>query len=62
MDVELSKIPETEQTPAVVDKVFMDIMGPERHGRVRTYGCGPTPTEIIGKSSSSLTLSGRNNF
>ena len=26
-------------------------MGPERHGRVRGYGFGPTPTSIFGSTS-----------
>lgn len=26
-------------------------MGPERHGRVRGYGLGPTPTSIFGSTS-----------
>ena len=26
-------------------------MGPERHGRVRGYGFGPTPTSVFGSTS-----------
>ncbi|XP_034710788.1 uncharacterized protein LOC117933510 isoform X5 [Vitis riparia] len=34
-----------------VDEIYTQVMGPERHGRVRGYGFGPTPTSIFGSTS-----------
>nr|CAN79038.1 hypothetical protein VITISV_024212 [Vitis vinifera] len=34
-----------------VDEIYTQVMGPERHGRVRGYGFGPTPTSIFGYTS-----------
>ncbi|KAF8407996.1 hypothetical protein HHK36_007136 [Tetracentron sinense] len=36
----------------VGDDIFTQVMGPERHGRVRGYGLGPTPTSVFGSTSS----------
>ncbi|RVW30092.1 hypothetical protein CK203_104538 [Vitis vinifera] len=34
-----------------VDEIYTQVMGPERHGHVRGYGFGPTPTSIFGSTS-----------
>ncbi|RVX18232.1 hypothetical protein CK203_006326 [Vitis vinifera] len=34
-----------------VDEIYTQVMGPERHGRVRGYGFGPTPASIFGCTS-----------
>ncbi|XP_030953586.1 uncharacterized protein LOC115976445 [Quercus lobata] len=34
------------------DQMFTEVFGPERHGRVRGYGAGITPTKLKGSSSS----------
>lgn len=51
----IAHIPDAEQTRAIKDKAFMDIMGRDGHGRVRTYGSGATPTDVLGASSLSTT-------
>ncbi|KAL6323253.1 hypothetical protein AAG906_029260 [Vitis piasezkii] len=33
-----------------VDEIYTQVMGPERHGRVRGYGFGPTPTSVFGST------------
>ncbi|KAK7836342.1 hypothetical protein CFP56_022729 [Quercus suber] len=38
------------------DQMFTEVFGPERHGRVRGYGAGITPTKLKGSSSSILLL------
>ena len=34
-----------------VDEIYAQVMGQERHGRVRGYGFGVTPTLVFGSSS-----------
>ena len=36
------------------DQMFTEVFGPERHGRVRGYGAGVTPTKLWGSSSSRM--------
>ena len=36
------------------DQMFVEVFGPERHGRVRGYGVGVTPTKLWGSSSSRM--------
>ncbi|KAL2497769.1 Uncharacterized protein Adt_23319 [Abeliophyllum distichum] len=38
------------------DKILMDVLGDEGHGRVQTRGSGPTPSEIYGKKVTSPEL------
>lgn len=45
---------EPNQTKADKDKVFVEFMGHDGHGRVRTYGSGASLTNIFGPSSSSI--------
>ncbi|XP_028059015.1 uncharacterized protein LOC114262804 isoform X1 [Camellia sinensis] len=33
---------------ALQEQIFTQIMGPERPGRVRTFGLGPSPTDVFG--------------
>ncbi|RVX19804.1 hypothetical protein CK203_004981 [Vitis vinifera] len=34
-----------------IDEIFTQVMGPERHGHVRGYGFGLTPTSVFGSTS-----------
>ena len=36
------------------DQMFVEVFGLERHGRVRGYGAGVTPTKLWGSSSSRM--------
>ena len=36
------------------EKMFMEVFGPERHGQVRGYRAGVTPTKLWGSSSSRM--------
>nr|XP_023885148.1 uncharacterized protein LOC111997303 isoform X2 [Quercus suber] len=36
------------------DQMFVEVFGPERHGRVRGYGARVTPTKLWGSSSSKM--------
>ena len=36
------------------EQMFVEVLGPERHGRVRGYGAGVTPTKLWGSSSSRM--------
>ena len=36
------------------DQMFVEVFGPERHGRVCGYGAGVTPTRLWGSSSSRM--------
>ncbi|KAK1322792.1 hypothetical protein QJS10_CPA02g00539 [Acorus calamus] len=49
MEHRLSDVPEPKQTQAVRERVFTSVMGPDGHGRVRTFGFGPSPTDIFGR-------------
>ncbi|XP_059596784.1 uncharacterized protein LOC132254645 isoform X2 [Vitis vinifera] len=41
----------TSVASTYVDEIYTQVMGLERHGRVRGYGFGPTPTSIFGSTS-----------
>lgn len=43
----LSHLPEEQQTEAVRDRVFTQVMGPDGHGYARTYEHGPTPSDVM---------------
>ena len=32
---------------AIDDQIFMEVMGPERPGRIRGCGMGPTPSQLL---------------
>ena len=34
-----------------IDEIYTQVIGPERHRRVRGYEFGPTPTSIFGSTS-----------
>ena len=36
------------------DQMFVEVFGPERHGQVRGYGVGATPTKLWGSFSSRM--------
>ena len=36
------------------DQMFVEVFGPERHGQVRGYGAGVTPTKLWGSFSSRM--------
>ena len=40
-----------------VDDIYAQVMGPERHGCVRGYGFGVTPTLVFGSSSTGQSRS-----
>ncbi|XP_052294658.1 uncharacterized protein LOC102607212 isoform X7 [Citrus sinensis] len=40
-----------QQTEAVRDQVFTEVMGPDGHGYVRTYGHGPSPADLLRENS-----------
>ena len=48
---ELAKVPESEQTPKIREKIFKEVMGEEKRGRVLTYGHGPSFKDVFGKES-----------
>ena len=33
---------------AIDDEIFAQVMGPKRSGRLRGYGMGPTPSQLVG--------------
>nr|CAN70148.1 hypothetical protein VITISV_044012 [Vitis vinifera] len=41
----------TSVASTFVDEIYTQVMGLERHGRVRGYGFGPTPTSVFGSTS-----------
>lgn len=53
MTEKLNKVPESEQTDSFKEQVFTDLMGPDGHGHVRTFGTGPSPHDVFGAGSSS---------
>ncbi|RVW13564.1 hypothetical protein CK203_091916 [Vitis vinifera] len=52
---QLEKISSSASTSSIaytsIDEIYTQVMGPERHGRVRGYGFGPTPTSVFGSTS-----------
>ena len=42
--------PESSDVGFIRNDIYGQVMGPERHGRVRTLGLGPTPSNIFGPS------------
>jgi len=43
------------------NEIFVRVFGPEKHGRVRGYGVGVTPSELFGSSSNIRDLERRLN-
>lgn len=58
MEERWDAVPEEEQTPKFLDNVFTQVLGPDGHGHVCTYGTNPTSTTIFDKvmEASSLEL------
>ncbi|KAF3788881.1 hypothetical protein EJ110_NYTH15402 [Nymphaea thermarum] len=52
MEKLLSELPEGLKHDISQDDVYSKVMGPEGHGRVRTYGTGLSPKDIFGPYSS----------
>eukprot|EP00261_Vitis_vinifera_P033059 XP_019074302.1 PREDICTED: uncharacterized protein LOC104877390 [Vitis vinifera] len=46
-----TSVSSTSVASTYVDEIYTQVMGPERHGCVRGYGFGPTPTSIFGSTS-----------
>ncbi|XP_058071006.1 uncharacterized protein LOC131220047 [Magnolia sinica] len=46
-----SQQPEATQNSTVRNDIFSKVMGDERHGRLCTYGLGPSPSDIWGTTS-----------
>ncbi|RVW18581.1 hypothetical protein CK203_107953 [Vitis vinifera] len=46
-----TSVSSTSVASTYVDEIYTQVMGPERHGRVRGHGFGPTPTSIFGSTS-----------
>ena len=44
-------------TSTSVDDIYGQVMGQERHGRVRGYGFGVSPTLVFGSSSTGQSIS-----
>ncbi|WOL08273.1 hypothetical protein Cni_G17026 [Canna indica] len=43
-------------TPTTEDEIYRQVVGPERHGRTRGYGLGPTPTTVFGTTPGRIEL------
>ncbi|KAG5553296.1 hypothetical protein RHGRI_011231 [Rhododendron griersonianum] len=43
-----SQIPESSESPALREELFTSVLKPDRNGRVRTYGLGPSPSQVFG--------------
>ncbi|WOL13596.1 serine/threonine-protein kinase HT1 [Canna indica] len=43
-------------TPTIEDEIYRQAVGPERHGRTRGYGIGPTPTTVFGTTTRRIEL------
>ncbi|KAM7525533.1 hypothetical protein LguiA_015435 [Lonicera macranthoides] len=52
MESRRDAVPEEERTPEFIDGVFTQVIGPDGHGCVRTYGKGVTPQVVFGKGNS----------
>ncbi|KAJ9709465.1 hypothetical protein PVL29_001104 [Vitis rotundifolia] len=46
-----SSVSSTSVASTYEDEIYTQVMGPERHGRVRGHGFGPTHTSIFGSTS-----------
>ncbi|XP_058078038.1 uncharacterized protein LOC131226265 [Magnolia sinica] len=53
-----SQQPEASQNNTGRKDIFSEVMGDERHGRVCTYGLGPSPSDIWGTTSHSVQSQG----
>ncbi|XP_052178393.1 uncharacterized protein LOC127792091 [Diospyros lotus] len=47
---------EQPSEPVDENQIFLEVMGKERHGRVRGYGFGPTPSSVSSKLPSQLQM------
>ncbi|KAH7845113.1 hypothetical protein Vadar_033102 [Vaccinium darrowii] len=44
----MSQVPESLQSPTFKEEVFREVLGQDKHGRVRTYGLGACPSQVFG--------------
>ncbi|KAJ8627922.1 hypothetical protein MRB53_021229 [Persea americana] len=51
VDEKSTEIIEGGSSSSIGDEIYIQVMGEERHGRVRGYGLGPTPTSVFGSIS-----------
>ncbi|KAJ8639654.1 hypothetical protein MRB53_016348 [Persea americana] len=47
---ELNEAQEGGPSNSIGDDIYTQVMGTERHGRVRGYGLGPTPRSVFGST------------
>lgn len=51
------EIEEMQSDVTVKNRIFDLVLGPEKSGRVRTYGTGPTLKQVLGPSSTNSNIS-----
>ena len=56
MDNLASQNPKTVEDGYTQDDIYGQVMGPEQHGLVRTFGLGVSPTVIFGSKSNRVSL------
>ena len=47
---ELNEAQEGGPSNSIGDDIYTQVIGAERHGRVRRYGLGPTPKSVFGST------------
>ncbi|XP_058067564.1 uncharacterized protein LOC131216938 isoform X4 [Magnolia sinica] len=52
LNEEISQQPGASQSSTIRNDLLSQVMGEDRHGRVRTYGLGPSPSDLWGTTSS----------
>ncbi|XVE97294.1 hypothetical protein REPUB_Repub03eG0007300 [Reevesia pubescens] len=55
---EFDTLSRSQESSSIIDEdeIYHQVVGKERHGRVRGYGLGPTPTTVFGGNPSRLDL------
>lgn len=52
MKQNLNEVPQSEQTDSFKEQVFIDLVGPDGHGSVKTFGGGVSTRDVFGAHSS----------
>ena len=52
MKQKLNEVPQSEQTDSFKEQVFIDLVGPDGHGSVKTFGGGVSTRDVFGTHSS----------
>ena len=52
MKEKLNEVPQSEQTDSFKEQVFIDLVGPDGHGSVKTFGGGVSSRNVFGTRSS----------